>query len=195
MGSRAQRLPERVVLVVDDEDLVRRMTTRALTDAGFRVFEAHDGEEAASLLATLGTNVIGVIVSDIRMPRLDGLQLAALVSQRWPTVPLILMSGQGGPPAGYYGPFCAKPFSPETSGRGGHCLGLRLLAQPAYCRRLHVWRCAEPSGNCMAELPLQAGPGQARPRDSLPIRCRSNSARARSYSRIVSRIASISFCS
>jgi CheY-like chemotaxis protein len=114
MGSRAQRLPERVVLVVDDEDLVRRMTTRALTDAGFRVLEAHDGQEAASLLATLGTNVIGLIVSDIRMPRLDGLQLAALVAQRWPTVPLILMSGQGGPPAGYSGPFCAKPFTPKT---------------------------------------------------------------------------------
>jgi CheY-like chemotaxis protein len=47
MGSPAQRLPERVVLVVDDEDLVRRMTTRALTDAGYRVLEAHDGEEAA----------------------------------------------------------------------------------------------------------------------------------------------------
>jgi CheY-like chemotaxis protein len=114
MGSPAQRLPERVVLVVDDEDLVRQMTTRALTEAGFRVLEAHDGEEAVSLLATVGTKVIGVIVSDIQMPRLDGLQLAAVVSQRWPTVPLILISGQGGPPAGYSGPFCAKPFTPET---------------------------------------------------------------------------------
>jgi DNA-binding response OmpR family regulator len=98
---------------VDDEDLVRQMTTRALTDAGFRVLEAHDGEEAASLLATLGTNV-GVIVSDIRMPRLDGLQLAVVVSERWPTVPLILISGEGGRPPGYCGPFCAKPFTPET---------------------------------------------------------------------------------
>jgi CheY-like chemotaxis protein len=114
MGTPAQRLPERVVLVVDDEDLVRRMTTRALTDAGFRVLEAHDGEEAATLLATLGTNVIGLIVSDIRMPRMNGLELSILVSQRWPTVPLILISGQGGPPAGYSGPYCAKPFTPET---------------------------------------------------------------------------------
>jgi DNA-binding response OmpR family regulator len=114
MGSPAQRLPERVVLVVDDEDLVRQMTTRALTEAGFRVLEAHDGEEAVSLLGTIGTKVIGVIVSDIQMPRLDGLQLAAVVSQRWPTVPLILISGQGGPPAGYSGPYCAKPFTPET---------------------------------------------------------------------------------
>jgi DNA-binding NtrC family response regulator len=114
MGSPAQRLPERVVLVVDDEDLVRRMTTRALTDAGFRVVEAHDGEEAATLLATLGTNAVGLIVSDMRMPRMNGLELSALVSQRWPTVPLILMSGQGGLPTGYSGPFCAKPFTPET---------------------------------------------------------------------------------
>jgi hypothetical protein len=54
MGTPAQRLPERVVLVVDDEDVVRRITTRALMEAGFRVLEAHDGEEAATLLATVG---------------------------------------------------------------------------------------------------------------------------------------------
>jgi CheY-like chemotaxis protein len=114
MGSPAQRLADRIVLVVDDEDIVRHMTTRTLTESGFRVLEAHDGEEAASLLATLGTNVIGLIVSDIRMPRMNGLELSSLVSQRWPTVSLVLISGEGGPPPGYGGPFCAKPFTPET---------------------------------------------------------------------------------
>jgi DNA-binding NtrC family response regulator len=92
---------------------VRRMTTRALTDAGFRVLEAHDGDEAASLLATLGTNIIAVIVSDIRMPRLDGLQLAALVSQRWPTVPLILMAGEGRPPTATLGRFARSRSRPR----------------------------------------------------------------------------------
>ena len=40
MGSTAQSLPERVVLVVDDEEVVCRLTARVLTDAGFRVVEA-----------------------------------------------------------------------------------------------------------------------------------------------------------
>jgi CheY-like chemotaxis protein len=114
MGTSTQRFTERVVLVVDDEDVVRRLTTRVLTDAGFRVLEAQDGEEAATLLETLGTNGVGLVVSDIRMPRMDGLQLAALVSQRWPTMPLLLVSGQGGAPEGYAGPYFAKPFRPET---------------------------------------------------------------------------------
>jgi DNA-binding response OmpR family regulator len=114
MGTPAQRPPARVVLVVDDEDLVRQMTARALTEAGFRVLQARDGEEAVALLDTLGTTAVGLIVSDIRMPRMDGLELATTVSHRWPTVPILLMSGQGGPPTGYAGPYFAKPFRPET---------------------------------------------------------------------------------
>jgi CheY-like chemotaxis protein len=114
MGLPAQLLHERVVLVVDDEDLVRHMTARTLTGGGLRVLEARDGEEAVSLLETLGSNAVGLVVSDIRMPRMDGLQLAGTVAQRWPEVPILLMSGQGGPPTGYAGPYFAKPFKPET---------------------------------------------------------------------------------
>jgi DNA-binding NtrC family response regulator len=52
-------------------------------------------------------------VSDIAMPGLTGLELAAVMEQRWPTVPILLVSGQGGPPAGYAGQFLPKPFLPE----------------------------------------------------------------------------------
>jgi two-component system C4-dicarboxylate transport response regulator DctD len=113
MATEAQRLLERVVLLVDDEDVVRRITARILAGAGFRVLEAHDGEQAATLLATLGTNAVGLVVSDIRMPGMSGIELAAMVSERWPTVPVLLVSGQGGPPAGYPVPFLPKPFLPE----------------------------------------------------------------------------------
>jgi two-component system, NtrC family, C4-dicarboxylate transport response regulator DctD len=113
MATEAQRLLEHVVLLVDDEDVVRRITARILAGAGYRVLEAHDGEQAATLLATLGTNVVGLVVSDIRMPGMSGIELAALVSERWPTVPVLLVSGQGGPPASYPGPFLPKPFLPE----------------------------------------------------------------------------------
>ena len=92
---------------------LRRITARILAGAGFRVLEAHDGEQAATLLATLRTNVVGLVISDIRMPGMSGIELASLVSERWPVVPVLLVSGQGGPPAGYPVPFLPKPFSPE----------------------------------------------------------------------------------
>ena len=114
MGTPASCLAERVVLVVDDEETVRRYTTRVLTGAGFRVLEAHDGDEAATLLTSLGPTVIGLVVSDIAMPRMTGEELAADMAQRWPTVPIILISGQGGPRSGYQGLFLWKPFLPDT---------------------------------------------------------------------------------
>jgi CheY-like chemotaxis protein len=59
MGTPAQRLSERVVLVVDDEPVVCRIATRALTDAGFRVLEAHSGEEAEMRLGATGAASCG----------------------------------------------------------------------------------------------------------------------------------------
>jgi DNA-binding NtrC family response regulator len=114
MGSPTAQLSGRVVLVVDDEDLVCQFMARILAHAGFRVVRARDGEEAAICLQTLGAETIGLVVSDITMPRLNGLQLAALMSVHWPEVPILLVSGQGGPPTGYQGPFLKKPFESDT---------------------------------------------------------------------------------
>ena len=74
MGA-AQPFSGWVVLVVDDEEAVRHMMARALTDAGFRVLEARDGEEARGLLDTAGPQ-IGLVVSDMEMPGMTGLELA-----------------------------------------------------------------------------------------------------------------------
>ena len=54
MGTPARQLSDRVVLVVDDEEVLRHLMSRALMDAGFRVLEAHDGEEAQAPLAGSG---------------------------------------------------------------------------------------------------------------------------------------------
>jgi CheY-like chemotaxis protein len=114
MGTPAQRLSERVVLVVDDEDLVRQYITRTLRCAGYRVLEAEDGAKAKRLLEALGPTVIGLVVSDIAMPRMTGDQLAAMMAERWPTVPILLVSGQGFPHSGYQGPFLPKPMAPDA---------------------------------------------------------------------------------
>jgi CheY-like chemotaxis protein len=114
MGTPARRLMERVALVVDDEALVCGVTARVLEDAGLRVLEAHDGEEALSLLEHLGPTVIGLGVSDVAMPRMNGVALATAIGARWATIPVLLVSGQGGPSSDYPGAFLAKPFTPEA---------------------------------------------------------------------------------
>jgi CheY-like chemotaxis protein len=114
MGSPALRLSERVVLVVDDEELLRQYMSRTLRHAGYRVLEAEDGAEAKRLLEMLGPTVIGLVVSDIAMPKMTGDQLAMMMAERWPTVPILLVSGQGGPRTDYQGSFLPKPFLPDA---------------------------------------------------------------------------------
>jgi CheY-like chemotaxis protein len=114
MGTPARRLMERVALVVDDEELVCRYTARMLMEAGVRVLEAHDGEEALALLKDLGAVAVGLVVSDVAMPRMSGLELAAVIRQRWPAIPVLLVSGQGGSSNDHPCAFLGKPFTPEA---------------------------------------------------------------------------------
>ena len=80
------------VLVVDDEDLVRSMIATMMEDAGFDVMEARDGLEALTFLERNGAD-IAALVSDIKMPGIDGLELTRRVAARWPGVALVLVSG------------------------------------------------------------------------------------------------------
>src|ERR671932_228860 len=109
MGTPA-RLLQCVALVVDDEEIVCRYMARVLTDAGLHVLEAHDGEEAVALLENLGPAAVALVVSDIAMPRMNGVELATVIGQRWPSIPVLLVSGQGGPLRDYPGAFLGKPF-------------------------------------------------------------------------------------
>jgi DNA-binding NtrC family response regulator len=78
------------ILVVDDEAAVRRFVTRALHEEGFRVLEALDGHEA---LERVRAAQVHVIVSDVVMPRLNGVQLMQALAASHPRLPVILMSG------------------------------------------------------------------------------------------------------
>jgi CheY-like chemotaxis protein len=78
------------VLVVEDEPLVRKLTRRILEDAGHRVYEATNGLEAVSIFNRDGP--FDLVVSDIRMPTMDGKELATLLNRLTPPVPIILMS-------------------------------------------------------------------------------------------------------
>jgi two-component system cell cycle sensor histidine kinase/response regulator CckA len=80
------------VLVVDDEPAVRRFACRVLQRAGYGVFEAMDGVEALELIQRQ-TLALEVVVSDIVMPRMNGVELMQALSVSWPALPVILMSG------------------------------------------------------------------------------------------------------
>lgn len=80
------------VLVVDDENSVRRFAVRVLEREGYAVVEARDGVEALELLKQVDVS-IEVVVSDIVMPRLNGVELMQALAVSRPDLPVILMSG------------------------------------------------------------------------------------------------------
>lgn len=112
--------PVRVALVVDDDAFVRGVLARVVGRlAGYAVTEASDG--AAALAAAEALVASGrppaVLVTDVDMPGLDGVALAAAVAARAPGVRVLLVSGRPLPPgaaaalAGVTYRFVAKPFA------------------------------------------------------------------------------------
>jgi len=105
------------VLVVDDEPVVRRFASRVLAAEGFGVLEATDGESALRLI--LGGAVDpACVVSDVVMPRLNGVELLRTLSNDRPDLPVILMSGYATAELARRGialpcGVLAKPFPPE----------------------------------------------------------------------------------
>jgi two-component system cell cycle sensor histidine kinase/response regulator CckA len=90
-SSLSARLP--AILVVDDEAAVRLLTCRILEDHGYRTLQAGDGSEALDLLAS-GAESIALVLTDIRMPTVSGLELERMVCARWPSIGVLLMSGE-----------------------------------------------------------------------------------------------------
>jgi two-component system cell cycle sensor histidine kinase/response regulator CckA len=81
------------VLVVDDETAVRRFAARVLEREGIGVLEAIDGVEALDLFNNGNPPIIDLVLSDIVMPRLNGVELMQALSVSHPEIPVILMSG------------------------------------------------------------------------------------------------------
>jgi CheY-like chemotaxis protein len=82
-----------VVLVVEDEMLLRMRAVDMVEDAGYTPVEAVDADEAVAILESRSD--IALMFSDIQMPgSMDGLKLAQAVHERWPPIKIILVSGQ-----------------------------------------------------------------------------------------------------
>ncbi len=83
---------EGVVLIAEDEELLRRTLVRTLSLAGYRVYEAADGFEALRQLEQLGAEV-DLLFTDVRMPRMDGLELARRAQALNPRLRVLFASG------------------------------------------------------------------------------------------------------
>ena len=99
-----------LVLLVEDEPLVRLVASEGLEEAGYEVLEAANADDALRVLAVRPD--VGVLFTDVNMPgKLDGLALAELVHRQWPAIKLLVTSGrslQGVVPDD--GRFLVKPY-------------------------------------------------------------------------------------
>lgn len=83
------------ILVVDDEENVRKMVRMTLAKAGFDVVEAADGEKGIQAIRS-GDNplLVDAIFCDIHMPKVNGMEAIAFFRSQFPSVPVVVITGQ-----------------------------------------------------------------------------------------------------
>lgn len=82
-------MAEYSILVVEDDDIQRRQIVRVLLEAGYTVFEASDGLEAVRLL---GDHKIELVLTDLRMPCLDGISLLKYIKTFHAKIPVVVIT-------------------------------------------------------------------------------------------------------
>ena len=102
----------RTLLVVDDQEALRRLIGQELEAAGFRVLLADDGITAWNLLAR-GSETVDLVVTDLVMPVMGGVELAARVATMARPPPVIFISAYGRGVISMDRPFLIKPFDPS----------------------------------------------------------------------------------
>jgi two-component system, response regulator PdtaR len=104
--------PAPVILIVEDDPFLRMLAVEVVEEAGFETLEAGDADQAIAILES--RSEIAVLFTDINMPgSMDGLELALVVSKRWPAIEILVASGhvrlrQGDLPPN--GRFLGKPY-------------------------------------------------------------------------------------
>lgn len=105
-----------VVLVVEDEEIVRRLLVVVLSSAGYRALEAGDGREA---LAILDEEEVDLVVTDLVLPGMGGLEMADRLARAAQDIPILVMSGystasfEQDETRAKQLPYLRKPFTPD----------------------------------------------------------------------------------
>lgn len=134
--------PGTTILVVDDERITRRVAYRILSEEGYRVFEAASAEEAMSVL-DMAHRYIHLVILDVVMPVVDGVELGRQILAKWPSLRLLYMSAHPAEVLMQHGltdthvMFLAKPFTHDE---------LLGKVQQALDRRRSLRRVSDPEG-------------------------------------------------
>jgi Response regulator containing CheY-like receiver, AAA-type ATPase, and DNA-binding domains len=105
-----------VVLLADDELVVRSLARSVLVSAGYKVLDAKDGEHALEVSRGYPGS-IDVLLTDVKMPKMNGLELSSKVTLERPGIKILFMSGKTSGDLVIQGQkidFLRKPFQPET---------------------------------------------------------------------------------
>jgi two-component system chemotaxis response regulator CheY len=86
------------VLVVDDSAAIRKILTRVLRQTGMAIQTIHEAGDGQDALALLALHRVDLVLSDINMPKMDGLQLLASLkaSPQWRHIPVVMITTEGG---------------------------------------------------------------------------------------------------
>lgn len=115
-GDSSSVTTRRTVLLVDDDQHVRKLVRMMLERAGFRVVEAESAEDALEQFSAMDS--VDLLVSDLQMPGLSGLELFDRLVERLPSMRVLFISGAASPDdlaaiAGRGGALLDKPFSAQ----------------------------------------------------------------------------------
>jgi DNA-binding response OmpR family regulator len=113
---------DEVILLVEDEEELRRLAVRELDRRGYAVVVAAEGREALEVARSLEGH-IDLLVTDVVMPGMSGVELATIVNELWPLLPVLFVSGHldeasvGRHPMADGADLLAKPFTPDQLGQ------------------------------------------------------------------------------
>ncbi len=108
------------MLLAEDEPMVRSMVATVLRDQGYEVLETANGEEALGLVQNRGGESIELLLTDVVMPQMGGLELAEKLHATHPDIKVLFTSGYTGDYLSQLNTlttgteFLAKPYMPET---------------------------------------------------------------------------------
>jgi two-component system chemotaxis response regulator CheY len=85
------------VLVVDDSAAIRKILQRVLRQTGMAIGAIHEAGDGQEALTAISEHVVHLVLTDINMPKMDGLQLlASLKASQWRNVPVVMITTEGG---------------------------------------------------------------------------------------------------